>query len=460
VIPFANFLRSRARPLNAKGWHLRRAFREQLLVQTVQHARSRIPAYGRLFRHLAAVPKTVPELATLPIIDKAMMLAEPDQFRDAQVPTAITQKTGGTTGTTLYTERGRLELEFIQRFFSAVTPNASGAPVIISALGQYNGTPTPLPYPAAVHNVALDDPPERLMDLVMQAKSSSAAPLRRRRAALVGLESHLRALTCRLLERGVDLQRTAVGEIVSTGDFVTARLRSWYECTWGAPLHDRFTMSEIFGGASACKRCRAWHFDPYVIPEVVHPRTRRVVTTGFGVLVLTSLHPFVQKQPFIRYWTGDLVSVSNACAVDKPSVVFNGRMSRSVVDVRGQRPRPLITASDIYDVLDDLPDVASSEMFPVVKDVADRSALGHLKFTVQPAWTRGGSCREIRIAIELRYPPYLYQLRCSSLKMRLTNALLARHPYLRELVLSGRCRLQVDFALPGTLRSFMPDETE
>src|SRR5262249_30793939 len=99
--------------------------------------------------------------------------------------------------------------------------------------------------------------------------------------------------------------------LVSFGEYVTAKWRSAYAEIWGCPLIDRYSLSEVFGGATQSPVCGWYHFDPFVIPEVVSNRTKKPIAEGIGYLLLTALYPFQEAQPLVRYFTGDLVEVTH-----------------------------------------------------------------------------------------------------------------------------------------------------
>lgn len=436
---------------------VRREFRERLLPSTVRHAAERVPAYAKLFAGEAERVETLADLVRLPLVDKKMVLGDADAFRDPGEPAGLVQHTGGTSGRTLFIHRGPAELEFVRRFFAVVDQEEpSPTPLCISFVWNHHGEPTPIPYRGRVLDVDLNDSYWDLTTLVSQPWVMTGTEPGE--AVLVGLESQLRRLTCRLVEAGFEFERSCVASLHSSGDLITSRLRRWYETIWNAPLVDTYSMTELFGGASECPECGHWHFDPYLVGEVVDPFDRTPVAEGCGVLVATCLYPFVQKQPFIRYVTGDLVEIGPPCSYDSLGWRWLGRLGNSVVE-RTPRGAEILLASGIaYDVLDDFPDVASSAPFKSESAVADPSALGHLKFGVD---THGQQpIRRLKVSIETRYAAYQYPERAERLLREARAALIARHPALARRLEEGSIEFTVEAALPGTLSSFQPDEVE
>ena len=436
----------------------RRELRDRLLAGTIEHACDRVPAYRERYGDLGHRVRTVGELSLLPIITKDVMIADPNAFLDPRIESAIVQHTTGTTNVPLHVHRGHAELDYVHRFFAKVLELGRASefrqsPVCISISGDFHGEPVGVPYPAPV--VALDP---------RTADSSSVSGLfgslleSGRSAIISGIESQLRIMTCQLVEAGFDFSKSNVVAMSTTGEQITRRLRRWYEATWRAPLIDRYSMTEMIGGGNLCGECLHRHLDPHVIGEVVDPFTREPVSSGFGVLVITCLFPFVQKQPFIRYYTGDLVRIGPHCSVDPLGFQLHGRAQRCVLERTPNGTVPLVSAAEIYDILDDYPDVAASRMFETAFGVSDHSALGHLKFAVEHE--TAGETISIAISIETRYIPYQHPERARELCSAVQTELVRRHSRLQERLDAGTLTLDIRAVTRGRVKSFFPDWVE
>ncbi len=457
---------------------LRDAFRQRLLPPTIAHCALNIPAFGHLLDHGVEHPFRLDNLRELPITQKEEMRSRPEWYRDPKVPTTVRQFTSGTTGRRLEIHRGHQEIEFIRSFFSAVNDSTwlhqvtntgrvfggNDYPTVLSLPSLNNGAPTPIPYPGPVTRLRYDDPIGDLLaavDVPDPEQGRDGHARQTNSAILIGLESYLRVLTFRLLGCDFDFGRSRVQEIVTTGDLLTRRLRNWYESVWKVPVRNRYGMTEIFGGASQCPACRSWHLDPHVIPEVVDINSRQPIEKGDGALLLTTLYPFVQKQPFIRYWTGDLVEIcEERCEYDSLGFHLRGRLANCVIMNTHQRSKALIFAADVYDLLDEFPDVGSSRMFTEVADIPDHSWLGHLKFRFEQLDEPIRPPNTLNLRIELRYVPEFYPERCRQLEELIRGELLARHRLLASMVSQGDYFVNIIFEAPGELSSFMPDEPE
>lgn len=442
----------------------RREFRRTLLLPTLQHAVAQVPGYRRLWSSAGFESPELTNFDRLPLTNKDTFARAPDQFRDVSVPTGVLQHTGGTTRRPLLVQRGTAEIKYIWDFFTAVIEGsgvkADQAPLCIAALGNFHGDPTPMPYSGPIFRLDVNDTYWDLHTLFSDPTRMLGRPVSN--AILVGLESQLRILTGRLIESGFDFTTSVVRSIHSTGDLITSRLRSFYESTWRCALTSRYSMSEVIGGAELCSRCNYYHCDTHIVGEVVHPTTGRPIESGLGTLVLTALFPFVQKQPIIRYRTGDLVELGpRTCSVDELAFVLKGREIHAVLDSQASGLNALLLGAELYDLLDEIPDVALGEfrqMFRSLTTLAATCDLGHLKYKV--TFDTTSAPRVLLLRVELRYAHYFYPERSAEVLRRIRAETLARHPYLAEQVRSGAVELRVSPALPGSLSQVQVDETE
>ena len=442
-------------------WRHREEIRNLLLPGTIQHAITNVAAYRKLLGSGASQLQRISDLRNLPIVEKEMMLDDTESFRDPNIATMLIQHTTGTSGNMLVLHRGAEEVEFINQFFTEVHSElSSDQPVCISLTANHHGNPTPIPYPGDVFPLDLNDAGWKRHVEQIVSRPSTFTGGKSEASILVGLESQLRILTCLLLEAGYDFSRSSVKALLSTGDLISERLQKWYESTWRVPLHDRYSLTEIGGGgANKCDNCGYWHLDPQIIGEAVDPITREIIAEGFGVLILTGLYPFIQKQPIIRYWSGDYIQLSETkCNIDRFGFSYKGRFARCLVDTTQAGTFPILAAADVYDVLDNFPDIASSQMFKSISGITDHSALGHLKCDFNEEKING--VRVVKLRVELRYPSYMYPERAAQLCQEIERRMLERHPYLVRLVEAGLAAFRVETSLPGTLIGFNPDVVE
>jgi hypothetical protein len=129
---------------------------------------------------------------------------------------------------------------------------------------------------------------------------------RMRPELLIGPSQDLVQLTQALVEIGYEPRSSAITHLMSAG-YLDAQQREFLATRFGATISERFSVAEIFGGATAATAGDPYVLDPHVIGEVVDEGGARVALGGIGELTLTELYPYVQMQPLIRYRTGDLV---------------------------------------------------------------------------------------------------------------------------------------------------------
>lgn len=253
----------------------------------------------------------------------------------------------------------------------------------------------------------------------------------------------LMPLTAHFLARGVDARRFRLRGISTTGFRLSPHWRERVEAAWGAPVFDNFSLSEVPSAALSCPGCGFNHWlPPPLWPEVVSPRSRAPVRSGTGVLVLTTLYPFVQAMPLLRYWTGDLVQLGPRCMeTGERGFRFRGRVGQSVL----HGDAVLVAAQDVVDALEAEPLVAR-HLHPVEQlGLLGPSDCGAVKFEL--ASSRAGP----RLRVELKFDPRAYPSEAQALGRRVAAALLEASPPLRKLERAHRGELDVELLGPGSL---------
>lgn len=264
-------------------------------------------------------------------------------------------------------------------------------------------------------------------------------------AALAGVDPYLRVLVCGvknllaltqlLLETGFVFAETSIEELVTNSHYLTQTARDFLEGVWKKPLRDRFSLTEIVGGANSCPMCRHYHFDPYVLPEVVDLETERPLDKGVGQLLLTSLYPFSQMQPMLRYRTGDLFRVDpEACPLDVAYAPL-GRIKRSIC----REGKVLLTEADVLEVLEARHDLAVVPLsaFP---ERQDRELFGTPKYVLE----KPGDTKVV-LTVELRRAESQAPEVRKAVGGEIIAALLARRPGFDD----GVHSLEVEVLPPG-----------
>jgi len=132
------------------------------------------------------------------------------------------------------------------------------------------------------------------------------------RATIVSGSGHDVALLGQAwLESGPVGHHLAIHTLYLLG-YVDAGLYRFLKSVFEDPqIVERYSLTEIFGGASRREPKAKFLLDPYVMGEIVDEGGVPVSPGEAGELTLTELFPFVQMQPLIRYRTGDIVLSRN-----------------------------------------------------------------------------------------------------------------------------------------------------
>ncbi len=435
------------------------ALHAALAHRTIAHARANVPWYREHPEYSRwALPEGYPGrpselLAGLPVLDRTLVAAAPARFAAEDTALGALGHTSGSTGTPLPVRRSVEEAEFTAAYFAHLSePLARGGrrPISLNLPNAYHGTPLRLPAPGLSLSSGVTD------DLLL-AETARAVTARYDLPGygthveyLSGLVNHVLLLTGHLLEQGSDPGAVGLRGVSVAGGTAAPHWRRFLRAAWGCPVTDRFTLTEVVGGASRCRRCDLFHLDPHVFGEVLEPGSSAPVAEGPGRLVLTAFHPFVQMQPMVRYDTGDLVMrFDNGCG---PALAFEflGKHGRAVsLEHRGRR-RWLLFPAELNAVLAELPDVRAVEWASNVRSVHDRT-LGGLPY----ARVRlDASCRppELLVEVELRYGPHFHSARAEEVGARVAGRLRASAgTALAELEAGGAVRLRVACVPPGSL---------
>lgn len=423
----------------------RHKLRSSLLPATLEHAATSSPLYAGRWLGRANV-RTIEQLPSLPIVTKEDIVRSQSEATPHAGTAALVQRTTGTTGTPLNIYRGSEELQFLREFFANVARSeTTGIPAVVLHLADLYHGPS-LDIPSNAHPVRAGITDDILLkEAVRLLLAEHATPAGSQRVStIVGLVPYIKTLTNYLLETDFDFTQTRVKVICPLCTIVTPRWRELLMRVWGAHVVDRYSLAEVFGGATRCLKCGAFHFDPVVIPEVVHPGTHEPISSGMGALVLTSLYPFVQMQPMIRYWTGDLVEISTDSCQPDLSVIFKGRITSTPFVTIGGEKRIVIAPVDLYEMLDELPDVDFSDRFIDVRSIRDHTAAGAIRFSMKVV---DGYKPTFSIEVSLRYSPHLYAERCTNLKALIAQKLKDKS----ELLAAGTIDLSLAFTGPNLL---------
>jgi hypothetical protein len=419
-----------------------RELRTSLLPATIQNA-LRSEFYAEHWKSSDPLNVGLDSLSSLPLINKQLIRSAGDR---ARIPDEFAWNevfTSGTTGVPLVTVRGWAEQKFIREFFLNVHQQRFERPLLrgLQINNPYHGYHVSVPCPVHFHSIGVydrgsfDHGRQTLLDLHNDKGVESECKI------LLGLERCLRAFTQDTLAQYPDGLQTKLEVVVSYSQYLTRKWRELLKQAWACTIVDRFSLAEIFGGAGQCPYCNWWHFDPFLVPEVISRVSSKPLSEGRGLLVLTSLYPFQQSQPMIRYTTGDLVEVtcSRACHPGLPSIRPLGRAAYGV-------PAPstdewILTPAAILEVLDVQLDVRRLPRFLDSEQVRDPFEIGHPKY--QTSFRQDQRKTRITLTVE---PATEDPARRGRLKNSISEGLRSGSPELTKALAEGEAMLDIVFS--------------
>lgn len=436
--------------------------RNKLLHLTVTKAREGSQFYNKLYSKSKLGPDTVirlGDLAKLPIVRKEDIVRAGIGARcDVDGgKVALVQHTSGTTGEPFFFYRSPSEVRFIGEFFSDLQqtcrrPGPKPLMLVLSGV-DWHGTPTPVPGNAFPIHCGLHS--EEYLELAVHllGRTFDIPEVNQRINVLTG-SNELLMFTNWCLERGLNCgEEFEVERIQITGIYLTERWRRRLEEVWQAPVTDRYTISEHFGGATYVPSQRGFCFDPHIAYELVDFSGQPAEDESPGILLLTSLFPFVQMQPLIRYWTGDVFARSAADADGVPIFRFLGR-ERQALFHPAHPAELLLTGVDVIEAVDGYPEVARTVTFagyPLKYLSADGDPIcrGYVSSSADSF--------DLLLKIESAVPLHLFPDRQKELGELIRTDLLRRSSRLKALVENGDAELRVVLVSPGELAGARPN---
>lgn len=425
------------------------SLRNELIGPTVNHAVENTTFFRELYKGIdTSSIRTVEDLRVLPIIDKDIARAAGNSGLCTGMDCAFIQNTSGTGGDIFLLHRSREEADFIKEFFTELQGSAksdSDKPLMLVLNVPSHGVPTPIPGNAFVLVQVVIDSKTADNSLQLLRSTYKLPGVQPKVSSLSGTLSQVLRFTAYLLEKGVNMDEFEVKTISVTGNYVSRRCRNLLETVWGAEVFNRYSLTEMFGGATYCNLCGCFHFDPHIVPELVDFVTHEPVSEGKGTIVLTSLYPFVQLQPLIRYKPGDTFELDKNVKCRSTCYRFLGRESHNLMDP-DDPGRMLIAGVDFYEALDPHPLFRRSQ-HAFNLPIFDHSVIG--KPLARGFVSRSvGNRLHLKVKTESTVNLKMFPAQCQTLKEEIQAALIESSPALKSDMDSGRITLEIDI-LPG-----------
>ncbi|HEY1352047.1 MAG TPA: phenylacetate--CoA ligase [Ktedonobacteraceae bacterium] len=367
-----------------------RQLQDERFRHTMAYVAERVPFYRKMFAHLGLSPgdlSTVADLPRLPCTRK-QDLKDHYPFGLLAVPREQTIRVHASSGTTgqativCYTRKDiELFSEVMARSFVAagVRPgmllhNAFGYGLFTGGLGiHYGGEAlglTVVPVSAGMT--------QRQLTLILDLQPD----------VLCCTPSYAQTLGEEVRKRGIAPADLSLKYGLFGAEPWTEAIRMDIDASLGLRATNLYGLSEIIGpGVSQeCieERAGSHIWEDHFYPEVVDADTGQVLPDGeAGVLVLT--HLTREAMPLLRYWTGDITSLSHApCSC--------GRTHVKMGPVRGRADDMLIIRGvNLYPT-------RVEEILPAIPELAP-----HYQLVI----TRSGTLDEVELRVEIS--PALWQ---------------------------------------------------
>jgi len=179
-----------------------------------------------------------------------------------------------------------------------------------------------------------------------------------------GSVSALLTLALIAVDRGLNLAKYQT-KIVSTNSYeLTPRVKTILQQVYQPRvILNSYSLTEMPGSASKCPFCKAFHFgEPPIYIEYFSPYDAMLKlepTAGaIARLVLTTLYPFVQRTPLLRFDTGDLVRIHSFCEEQSRwGFVPVGRAASSIFVPCDDGMQPIVLSGEFYSIVDSIPEI-------------------------------------------------------------------------------------------------------
>ncbi|MBN9499311.1 MAG: hypothetical protein J0H39_21355 [Alphaproteobacteria bacterium] len=422
------------------------AFRERLIGPTVEHAISTVPLYRELYAGISS-PTSLASLANLPPLAKRVAHQAGVKRLSTAVGTCLIQYTSGTTGAPFVIHRSREEIDAISKFFTIVqAPCEGNLPVVLSLANIVHGSPTPVPGQSFVVAGACYDEHTATSTRMLLLSDYSLPGFESRISVVSGPLAQVIYFTQFLLETGVAPDKQGIRYLSVYGDYLSEPYLRYLQDAWKCPIVDKYSLSEIFGGGRRVNNEPAV-FDVHAVPEVVTAEGTPAAEGQVGRLLLTSLFPFVQRQPFIRYETGDLFS-RQADQNGDDFYVFRGRSVHSL-EHPTESGSYLILGVDLMDAIDGNPLLVGESYSTAIpirakKVFQNTTFVGHVS---DQGWGRWSTTLHLESTIPLAHQPEFR----SAIEGEVRRKIVGRSPGLQRVLNNNTFRFNVSLREPLSL---------
>lgn len=336
---------------------------------------------------------TIPSLTSCPLTTKALLVRAGEEARMRDGQPATETFTMGTTGPAFAAPRGGHERAMVRRLFRRLSSRCFERPRVLDLVSPHHGDRVSVGSRAHVHRLSIYDNGSFGYAAELLQRSFAERGVEARCTVLRGLEPHVRAFAS-FVERSFGrLRGCALETVVVYGATLTSRSRRQLESVFSASVVDRYSISEAFGGGNDSGD-GVFRMDPWAIWQVVDGAGVPVARGRFGRVCVTTLFPFQQVQPLVRYDAGDIGIAAETDGVITTSIALLGRATHCVMDPGGEW---IVSGRALYEFLDGRLDVSREPALQDASQVEQQSRIGAPRFSMRLDDHEG--TRKIAIAV-------------------------------------------------------------
>lgn len=367
----------------------RKELHTKLLVQTLRHAFREVPYYEKLARQIGFEVKSfnnAEDLKKIPPLESEPVRRDPSKFvaRDMIRNIVTLRRSSGTTSTPVRLYISKEEIDAAD-YYTRVMESYTSKDINHESISLFVGSLTPVMVRTLSDFMMVSEVDylpgrafDKIIDDLLYAHNLPNFPSKIS-AVYVNSARWIRLLTKAMAKKGIQPASLGVREFWVL-DSVSEASKKWIKEAWNADVHCIFSLAECVGGAYQCEFGN-YHYDLRSYPEIIGFETSETVNEGEeGRLLLTTLHPFQQTMPLIRYSTGDIVMRGpDACKCGEAGASFSKVLGKTKFCIylghliESEENRKWIGHYEVRDALEEYPEYFIIEGYeaPIIKMTKD-----------------------------------------------------------------------------------------
>jgi hypothetical protein len=410
---------------------LERRRAEALLAQTLANA-VRAPFYRRRWGRRWKRISTLEQLGALPLLDKRLASRHQAELLTTPRPAGVGIFSSGTTRGEAYIDPLHVPLTDAEREARALPPSDVAPDDFpgwtLAVIAVHHGLPRSLPGPDELRVPWLHDLNALSM---LETVLRRPQPDGRRVTAMTIGSGPLKVFTAWLARRGIDPRDFGVRLIGTYSYRLSPVWQRLVEERFTARVYDNYSLSELGTPFTHCDACGLLHMGhPPLAVELLELDGPRPVQRGqAGRLVFTTLFPYTQVLPLIRYDSGDVGIEGPLCRLTRQrGYRVLGRLRHGLV-MGGDF---VLNPVSVRDVLEGSALVARTP-HPMAR-------LGHVDSVDlgPPRWRVSRDGPRAVLDVEVRFDPDVYAAQARALAQSLLDELSATDATTKRWARAGR----------------------